>query len=158
MSRSPARNYSWPPFEKRNTAALRHGANSERSIAPLAAQIVAAAVERIPWLDVPEFGPALTAWGRAEARCALVSEWLDEHGLLDPETGAQRPAADFAVKLERLAAEARARLGLDPSSSARLQRDLGAAARDRGLMSREMAEGRRLRLAAEARSELEADE
>jgi len=35
-----ARGYSWPPFEKGNTASLTHGARSPRMIEPLAEAIV----------------------------------------------------------------------------------------------------------------------
>ncbi|HEX3542784.1 MAG TPA: hypothetical protein VHT75_20315 [Acidimicrobiales bacterium] len=114
-----ARGYSWPPFEVGNTARLRHGADSERIVRPLADRLAAAIVIEAPWLSRPAFAAALAAWSRAEARVLLVSDWLDEHGLLDSE-GRPFPAATFADKLEARAGNARAQLGLDPQSFAKL--------------------------------------
>lgn len=147
----PARGYSRPPFQPGNTAAVRHGAHSPGHVEQRANQLQSAATEILPWLKHPEHAAAVSAWSRAEARCLLVDEYLQEHGLLD-DAGRVRPAAELVIKLERIASEARSRLGLDPTSRARLERDLSAGARDRIDVAKELAQGRELRLAAEARA------
>lgn len=57
----------------------------------------------------------------------LVTDWLDDHGILD-ERGNPRPAANYLERLEVRAANARARLGLDPLSLAKLLGTLTATA------------------------------
>ncbi len=153
----PARGYKWPQAWPGNDLALKHGAHSDSRIEPVAADITAHAIEAVPWLQAPEYAAALAAWSRAEARCALLADYLDEHGLLD-EKGDVRPAADLVVKLERQASEARSKLGLDPISRAALERNLTTSARGRVDMAKELAEGRRLRLAAEERAREGADD
>lgn len=147
----PARDYRWADAEPGNTLAQKHGAWSDRAIAPVQAAIIEAATELVPFLDDPSYTPALQAWARVEARCRLVADYLDEHGLLDPESGKPRPAADLSIRLEKQAADARARLGLDPTSRARLEASLVGAAKDRVDIGAELARGRELRLAAAAR-------
>lgn len=122
----PARGYAWEPFQPGHTLSTRHGAYSPRRVDPLAAQLVDAVTEAATYLDDACYAPALWAWARAEARVQLLTEWIDEHGLLD-EDGKPRGAADLLIRCERLAAEGRARLGLDPLSRARLGRDVTAA-------------------------------
>jgi hypothetical protein len=119
-----------PPFAPGNAAALRHGAYSPRRVDPLAAELVERLAGDVDYLrSEPAFAAAVWGWARAEARVQLVSEYVDEHGLLDPK-GKPRAAADLLVRLERLASEARSRLGLDPLSRARLGRDVSAGAFD----------------------------
>lgn len=141
-----------PPFEPGNEAAVTHGAYSDKRVAPLATLARAEIVEAAPWLEAEAFGPALDAWSRAEARVALVDSWLQEHGLLDPE-GKPRPAAEFVVKLERAAADLRARIGLDPASCVKIRAQLASATSADALESLR-AEGRKILEAREA--ELEA--
>jgi hypothetical protein len=145
----PRRDYAWPPFEAGNRAAEKHGAYSERRITPLAEQASSELVEAAPWLNAPAFASAVLAWSRVEAQVALVGAWLAETGPLDSD-GKPRSAAEFLVRLERLAADLRGRLGLDPASRARIERDLAAGVRDLDLTS-QLAEGRRLREAHEPR-------
>ena len=115
-----------PPFPPGNVLSLKHGANSARVTDPLAADL-AQSVAGVDYLNAePAFAAAVSAWARAEARVLVVSEYLDANGVLDAK-GKPRPAADLLVKLERLASEARARLGLDPMSRARLGKDLSGA-------------------------------
>lgn len=125
----PARKYSWPPFEPGHTLSLRHGAYSPRKVDPLAEELAEKAREAALYLSDPGYSAAVWAWARAEARVQLLTEWVDEHGLLDAE-GRPRAAADLLIRCERLAAEGRARLGLDPLSRARLGRDVTAARLD----------------------------
>lgn len=106
---------------------IRHGAWSARRVDPLAAELVQTAVSSVSWLDDPTYRPAVTAWARAEARCQLLAEYLDEHGLLDPATGEPRPALVAAERMERLAVQQRQRLGLDPASRSQLEATLTTA-------------------------------
>jgi hypothetical protein len=122
----PARGYSWPPFELGNEAALRHGVWSQRKIDPIAAAFAAGLVADRP--DLVEHPEAVLAWARAEARCVLVADWLTEHGLADAE-GSPRPLTKYVAAWERLAADLRDRLGLDPRSEAALRRERADAVR-----------------------------
>lgn len=122
----PPRGYSWPPFAEGHELSTKHGAHSPRRVEPVAEQVAAELVAAAPWLDQDAYRPALLALARHEARIALLERWLAEHGLLDGE-GRPQPAAEFLLKVERAAADARSRLGLDPSSRARLERDLAQA-------------------------------
>ena len=144
------RDYSWEPFRPGHTLNLRHGAHSARMVNPVAAELVAIALEVGPWLAGVEYRPAVEAWARAEARALLVDNWLEEHGQLDDD-GNPRPAAEYALRLERLAIEHRARLGLDPTGRAKLERDAAAAMVTTFDLDALAAEGRRYRLEAEAR-------
>jgi hypothetical protein len=147
---APPRGYSWPPFEEGNSAALTHGAFSPRKVNPLAEQIAGVLLTQGPsFLRSPEYGLAVWGLARTEARIQTVSEWLDEHGELDDE-GLPRPAGSLLLKLERLAAEHRSRLGLDPSSRVRIERDLASVGRDLNLAAA-IQEGQRIRAEAEQR-------
>ena len=141
----PARDYSWEPFELGNEAAVRHGAWSERRVAPLADQARTRLLDVAPWLASPAFAPAVEAWARAEARVALVDTYVAEQGPLD-ENGKPRPAIELLIRLERLALTLRQAVGLDPASRARIERDLAAGVHDLDL-SDAIAEGRQLRTA-----------
>lgn len=116
-----------PPFEPGNTVAVSHGAGSPRIVEPLASELVTTTVEAAPFLDQPSFHPALKAWARAEARCALLAAYLDEHGLLD-EQGQPRPATKLMTQMENLALKQRARLGLDAASRAGIEASLTSSA------------------------------
>ena len=122
----PARGYSWPTATPGNEIALKHGAYSAARVDPVAAELVETAKSAVAYLAAPEFEAALQAWGRAEARARLLAGWISENGLLDAK-GKPRHAATFLVTCERQAAEARARLGLDPTSRAKLERDVAHA-------------------------------
>ncbi len=71
----PARNYSWAPFEKGNTVAVRSGAYSPRLIAEAARPLAQALVEALPLLAAPEFELELEAYCEAvTARRFLMAE------------------------------------------------------------------------------------
>jgi hypothetical protein len=83
-SHGSARQYSWPPFVKENTAALAHGAYSERRIQPLAETIMTTARLSPYWpqhLTDPKHESVVEAWGRAEATCQLLRQYLGERDL-----------------------------------------------------------------------------
>lgn len=132
-----------------NANATRHGAHRASVVDPVARRLARSVVRAAPWLGAPEHQAAVAAWARAEARAQAVAEWLGVYGQLDEE-GNPRPAADYALRLERLAAEQRARLGLDPASRARLERE-AATALNQAEAAAELGLGRRLRLAAQER-------
>lgn len=118
-----------PPFPPGNSAAVRHGANSARLVDPLAEQIRAELLgsDGCPdHLHLPLFGPAVLAWSRAEARAELLNRWLGDMDTSAPSDGAYAVLAALH-RAESAAAKARAALGLDPTSAARLARDMAAS-------------------------------
>lgn len=125
-----ARGYRWATATAGNEIALKHGAWSERMIAPLAARLVAEVIEGNSYLQDATYASALQSWGRTEARIELVTTYLLEHGGDLEGDGSVRPASELLNKLEARAENLRARLGLDPLSRARLGRDVTAASVD----------------------------
>jgi hypothetical protein len=85
-----------------------------------------ACIPEASYLSAPDYGPAVLAWARAEARCIQLARYLREHGQLD-RSGRPRPASEYGIRLERIAHELRSRLGLDPRSRAALGRDVTGA-------------------------------
>lgn len=126
-------------FERGNTVGERHGAYSERRIAPLARELVAGAVAHSPYLGEAAYAGELEAWSRAEARCFLLARYVDEHGPLDAD-GTPRPALAALTQQERLAGELRHRLGLTPLSRAKLGRDATATQVDLAALMARLAE------------------
>jgi hypothetical protein len=141
---------------------LHHGAYSERRITPRAAQIVAEARSSGAWpsyLDERQDAAAVIAWGRAEAVCALLVDYLSEQGgieaaLTETEQVESRmtttnkgqrtttkgrrtlAALDLLRRYEGHAARLRDQLGLTPLARARLGKDVAATSFD---MARTMA-------------------
>ena len=109
----------WPPnpFPEGNTSSLTHGIWSERRVNKPAEQLAAGLLEARP--DLVGYPQAVWAWARAEARCLMLEEWLRDHRLVD-NTGRPAPVSRYLVQFERLAAEFRSKLGLDPKSEAEL--------------------------------------
>lgn len=124
------------PFEPGNTAAVTHGARSSRRVDPLAAERLAELLDdpHTPEYLVtdPSFRPALAALARAEAVVALLAEFVAGQGLTD-EVVSPRGALETLRRWEQTAAGHRRALGLDPSSRARLTKDLSGAAYMQGL-------------------------
>lgn len=114
-------------FAPGNTLALRHGVWSPRRVDPVAEAVIDAVLARRP--DLERSPEALAAWARAEARCILFADHFAEIGLFD-DKGKERPGLRFVTQFERLAADLRARLGLDPRSEAELVTAQAEAARD----------------------------
>jgi hypothetical protein len=108
-----------------------------------------------PWTTGAAFTPTVAAWARVEAQIMLVLDYLDKAGPLDSD-GTPRPATDLLDRLERNASNLRASLGLDPASLAKLLRDVGVVAGVVGGdgLAQLTEQGRRIRLAAEARHAL----
>jgi len=128
----PKRGYTntHAPFETGNLVALKHGAKSERIVEPLANEARARLLDLAPWLSSPTFAGSVAALARVEAKISLVDAWLDTVGGDLDEDGKPRPAAEFALRLEKLGADLRARLGLDPTACARIRRDLASGSLD----------------------------
>lgn len=124
---TPARGYSWPPFQAGNVAALRHGIWSSRRVDPIVHELITGLLTERS--DLANFPEAVHAWARAEARCILVAEWLAEHGVITGE-GVPQPVMRYVAQLERLAIDLRARLGLDPRAEAELAQTRGEALRN----------------------------
>lgn len=115
-----------PDFEVGNVVAVKAGHRSPKIVDPLAADIVAEAVQDAPYLAEPKYRATVLAWAREEARCRLLAEYLDRQGLFDAE-GRLRPAEAAMHRAETRASNLRSRLGLDPLSRARLGRDVASA-------------------------------
>lgn len=115
-----------PPFEKGHTLSRTHGAKSERAIQPLAQAMVETALQQAEYLRDPSFEPALLSWARLEAKAELLHRYLDENGMVDPETGKARDAARLLTTYENSASKLRAVLGMDPVSRAKLMRETAA--------------------------------
>lgn len=107
-----------------NTLSLRHGLYSKRTVDPVAKVLVEALLEDRP--DLAKYPETLWALARAEARCLLVDDFLSREGLFD-EDGAARPLLKYVAAWERVAAEHRRSLGLDPRGEADLVRSRAEA-------------------------------
>lgn len=121
----PARGYSWQPFAPGHTASLKHGADSPRNVAPVAAELVAWLHDVAPWTRAATYDATVEAWAWAEARARLVRRWLDEHETVNEE-GDVPNAATYLERIESRAENLRARLGLDPMSMVKLLAGLTA--------------------------------
>lgn len=124
----PARGYSWEPFTKGNEAATKHGAWSARRVDPIAAELVAWALDldEPDWLKDPSYRAALHRWATREARSRLVYDFwsahVDDTGC--PGCKSCRRWAEQWLEFDKAAARASADLGLTPTSRARLLADL----------------------------------
>ncbi len=118
----PARGYSWPSAEPGNTLALKYGAHSPRVYEPIAAELVAAVIEERE--DLAPYRHAVEAWADAEARTALLREYLarDDVGMLDDEGEPREGLLRWLTMFDKRAQAGRERLGLDPRSHAELLR------------------------------------
>lgn len=140
---APARGYSWPPFAPGNTAALRHGARSPRVLRPIVERLTAELADVAPWSRRPAYAGEVKAWAWAEARCVVLRDWIDEHGVLS-EKGML--AAGELARAEARAASGRDRLGLSPLALAKLLGAFNAApaGTDDDRLEALKAEGRRI--------------
>lgn len=137
------------PFTDGNEAAMVTGYRSARRVGPLAEQITRELLEdpdTPPHVREPMFAASVQAWARTEAVVRLLWAWLEEQDVMtaltdvttsteEEEThkgGATRKSTtrhvgsvlDTLRKYETLGSNQRSKLGLDPSSAARLGRDL----------------------------------
>jgi hypothetical protein len=122
-----ARGYSWPPFEKGNLAALRHGANSERIVSAKAQEIRDLLLQSFPFLAEEAFLEATERYVRAEARAQLLHDYCMEKAEREGVEAVPRTLWQEASRAESNAAKCASDLGLDPAGFARIGRDLGVA-------------------------------
>ena len=118
---------SWPPnpFPEGNRSSMTHGIWSERTVNPPAVSLAEGLLATRSDLSV--YPETVWAWARAEARCLLLEDWISDHALVD-EDGHPAPVARFVTQFERLAADLRSKLGLDPKSEAELASSRAQAA------------------------------
>ena len=109
----------WPKnaFASGNTTSRTHGVWSDRRVNPQAVELAKTLLEVRP--DLAGYTETVWAWARAESRCMLLERWLEDHALVE-EDGTVAPVARYVSQFERLAADLRAKLGLDPKSEADL--------------------------------------
>ncbi len=143
----PARGYSWPAFQPGNTIPRRHGIWSQRTWEPLAEDLVTGLLEDKP--DLTSYPELLAAWGRAEARCILLAEYLVGR-FTDGDERAEK-VLRFVGQFEKLAHDLRRELGLTPGSEADLARSRTDAVRGQFDLDALLARGREARLEAEKR-------
>jgi hypothetical protein len=129
---SPARRYSWPPFEPGNTAAMTHGARSERLVEPRARELVPLILKANPQLDAVRDGAAVFRYAVTLARVERVYAWLaerDDAVFTDAEAGEVHGVYLRLETWERQADKAEERLAIAPLTRARLGLDLIAVKR-----------------------------
>ncbi|WP_172411814.1 hypothetical protein [Arthrobacter globiformis] len=117
-----------PPFAPGNEMAMKHGAGSPRKVDPLAAELTQEllADDTVSYLRSPRFASAVQAWAVAEAKCGLISNWVEGMSIEDAATSkpGQTSPLELLRKWETTAQTHRARLGLDPMSAAKLGKDI----------------------------------
>lgn len=115
-------------FAAGNIVALKHGARSERAVEAVAAQVHETIRDVAPWLDAPQFAPAVHRYLRSAAREQMLDQYISEivaakgAGKVPSRTWEQCTAAT------RLANTLAADLGLTPVGHARLRAIAGSAA------------------------------
>jgi hypothetical protein len=134
---------SRPPFLPGNLAGLKSGAESERVIGPVAAELAEWLVAEHPDLDVPRYALSVAAWSWAEARTALLRLYLDSQGVVGGDGEPRERILRELRAEERRASEERARLGLSPVDHARLEKQRAEAVRGVADLSGIKAEGRK---------------
>lgn len=117
-----ARGYRWATATAGNTLGQRHGAFSTRKVDPVALELVSGLLEDRP--DLERYPEAVWAWGRAEARCLIFDEYLQDH---EPWSEAGLKVASWVHRVEGQAQRMRERLGLDPRGEAELLRESAEA-------------------------------
>ncbi|HWE54779.1 MAG TPA: hypothetical protein VG435_04665 [Acidimicrobiales bacterium] len=101
------------PYEPGNTASLRHGAYSRRTINDRAEMVRAELLDQAPWVRDPLYATALDLAAEAVARAQLADDACR-----------QRPGArnlEAATSAARLAWAKLTELGLTPAGHARLK-------------------------------------
>lgn len=126
-----------PPFVSGNSLAVTHGASRWRPDSYFRDEALALLTEMKesslvpPFLQAPEYVPAVLAYATTLIRIRKVEEWLSTtawEGMpdeLDGE-GQVRSAARLLERYEKSAARQRQELGLTPLSRARLGKDVAA--------------------------------
>ncbi|GAA4040983.1 hypothetical protein GCM10023063_28390 [Arthrobacter methylotrophus] len=115
------------PFQAGNELAVKHGAQS-RKVDPIAQALAVEllADDAVGYLRAPRYASAVQAWAVAEAKCALISQWVDTMPIEQAASSKQGQTSPLELlrKWETTAQNHRSRLGLDPMSAARLGKDV----------------------------------
>lgn len=146
-----------PPFQPGHELSMKHGAGSPRKRDPIAQALATELLldESVAYLKAPRFAAAVQAWAVAEAKCALISNWVDSMPIevaAESKQG-QTSALELLRKWETTAQTHRTRLGLDPVSAAKLGKDVS-----QGRQADAATALTRMRSEAEARRAAEAGE
>lgn len=140
-------------FPPGHELSLRHGAYSERAIAERAELVHGELLEHAPYLAEMRFAPAVARYLHAASREALLDEHIRQ--VCDEQGAGAVPARvwEQVTAAARLAAKLGSDLGLDPIGHAKIRALSGAAgaAESSASLADLAAEGKRVRLAAEAR-------
>jgi hypothetical protein len=118
----PARHYVWEPYQPGHELSMRHGAWSDRKVAPVAEALLQSVLDdpACEYLKAPRFAAELEAWAVAEARCRLLETYIaklaegDKTGLGDLSDERTRSAWALLHRCETGAQSGRDRLGLSP--------------------------------------------
>lgn len=124
---TPARGYSWPPFEDGNLVAVRHGANSPRLVTEKAQTVRAMLLARYEYLADDAFVEALERYCRVEARALMLNQYCMTKAA---EEGVEKVPPTLwteCTRADALAQKCAQDCGLDPTGHARIARDLGFA-------------------------------
>lgn len=136
------------PAERGNLRAAIHGARSVQLVMPAADALCEILYAEVPHLADAD-ALAVRDYAIAQIRAWRFAAWVEENGEFAGR-GAVRPAVEQLRRWLERTEKARSRLGLDPLSRSRLQLD---AVRAVDVLA-ELEEGRRLREAADRRTEL----
>jgi hypothetical protein len=124
----PAHPRQHPDFEPGNELAVKHGAGSPRKLDPIARELVDDLLrdESVTYLRARRFASAVAAWATAEAKCQLLATWVEGMALVDATDSGQGRTSPLELlrRWEETAQSRRSKLGLDPSSAARLGKDV----------------------------------
>jgi hypothetical protein len=120
-----------PPFQPGNTLALKHGATSAAVYQPIAQAHIDALMQDpgLDYLRAPRFARALQQWAVAQAKVDLLTQWVDSmtiRAAADSTRGSTSPL-ELLRKWMTTAAGYAHTLGLDPTSAARLGKDIAGA-------------------------------
>jgi hypothetical protein len=107
---------------------LVHGASSERAIEAVAAEVHETIRDVAPWLDEPQFAPAVHRYLRAASREQLLDQFIAQ--TVEAKGAGKVPSRTWeqATAATRLANSLASDLGLTPTGHARLRAIAGGAA------------------------------
>lgn len=106
------------PYAEGNVERMAAGHRAPRVYSQVAAALVVGLIEQRP--ELASYPETLASWSDAEARAALLRKHLDDIGMIDTDGTPRESLLRQLERFERRAADARARLGLDPRSEAEL--------------------------------------
>lgn len=106
-----------------NLRRLVHGAYSPRTVEPVAAAIAEQVLAAAPYLRDPKYAGVVESYAATQARLRLLHRWLGDKGMVTRK-GRPYAAAEYLLRMERLALEQARELGLTPRAAAALGRDL----------------------------------